>query len=260
MINHINLKKAIFLLFWLILAVFSLQSAQAGTLSWVSQDRWVTVKRVIDGDTFVTRKGEKVRLLGMNTPETRHRSSPAQPFGKQAKIALTTLIANQQVRLTFDREKQDKYQRTLAHVYLRGGLWVNAEMLRLGLAHVYTFTPNIAAAKKLLHVEQQAIAENKGMWGHKRWKTLTPKQLKTSMLGQFRLLRGKVEKVDKKGWKFYIGKLAVSIPRKYRKGFKARDKVRRGDMVLVRGRLRMSKKGQWFLSVHTPSDISHKIK
>ncbi len=233
------------------------QYAYAGTLSWVSQDKWVTVKRVIDGDTFVTRKGEKVRLLGMNTPETQHRSSPAQPFGKEAKALLTRLIAGQQVRLSFDLEKQDKYQRSLAHVYLRDGLWVNAEILRLGLAHVYTFVPNISAAKKLLIVEQKARQTNKGMWTHKRWKVLTTKQLKTKMLGQFRLVEGRVRKVDKKGWKFFIGQLAVSIPRKYRDGFRRSQKVKVGDTILVRGRLRMSNKGQWFLSIHTPSDVRH---
>jgi len=251
-------KQWLGLLLCLIGCFFVGQSAVAGTLSWVSQDRWVTVKRIVDGDTFVTRKGEKIRLLGINTPETRHRSSPAEPFGKEAKQALQNLIAGKQVRLSFDREKQDRYQRTLAHVYLRDGLWVNAELLRLGLAHVYTFTPNISAAKKLLLAEDEARASKQGMWTHKRWKVLTVKQLKTPILGQFRLVQGKVSKLDKKGWKFWLGKLAVSVPRKYRKGFKGKVKVVVGDDVVVRGRLRMSRKGKWFLSVHTPSDVAHK--
>ncbi|MDX8382821.1 MAG: thermonuclease family protein [Ghiorsea sp.] len=236
---------------------FTTSTAQAGSLSWVSQERWVTVKKVIDGDTFTTRKGERIRLLNINTPETRHKSSPAEPLGDEAKLALIRMLAGKQVRLTFDREKQDRYQRTLAHVYLKDGTWVNAEMLRLGLAHVYTFVPNIQAATKLIQIERQAIAAQKGMWKHKRWEVLTVKRLKTSMLGQFRLVRGAVNKVGKKGWRFQLGKLAVSIPRKYRDGFQSKDKVQKGDTVLVRGRLRMSNQGQWFLSVHTPSDVRH---
>ncbi|MDX8384396.1 MAG: thermonuclease family protein [Ghiorsea sp.] len=238
-------------------AFFTTATAQAGSLSWVSQDRWVMVKKVIDGDTFTTRKGERIRLLNINTPETRHKSSPAEPFGKAAKIALTKIIAGQQVRLTFDREKLDRYQRTLAHVYLKDGTWVNAEMIRLGMAHVYTFTPNIQAAATLIKMEQQAITEQKGIWKHPRWQVLSDQRLKPNMLGQFRLVRGMVTNVSKKGWRFALGKLSVSIPRKYRDGFNRRTNVQKNDAVLVRGRLRMSNKGQWFLSVHTPSDINH---
>jgi len=233
------------------------QSATAGTLSWVSQDRWVTVKYVIDGDTFVTRKGEKIRLLGINTPETRHETKPAQPFGKQAKAALHKLIMGQQVRLRFDQEKKDKYQRTLAHIYLRSGLWVNAELVRLGLAHVYTFTPNTSAATKLIQLEQQAIHQQLGMWQHQRWQVLNPAQLQPSLLGQFRLLQGKVSKLSKHGWRFSLGKVIISVPRKYRNDFNIRTLPRLDSQVVVRGRLRMSKKGQWFLSVHSTSDIHH---
>jgi len=150
-------------LFMLCACCFVTQSVWAGSLSWVSQDRWVTVNRIIDGDTFNTRKGEKIRLLGINTPEIQHDSSPAQPLGKEASSALKTLIAGQQVRLSFDKEKKDKYGRTLAHVYLRNGLWVNAELVRQGFAHVYTFVPNIREAQKLVKIEQEAIAEKRNM-------------------------------------------------------------------------------------------------
>jgi endonuclease YncB( thermonuclease family)/ribosomal protein S17 len=227
----------------------------AGTLSWISQDRWVTVDHVLDGDTFTTKQGEKIRLLGINTPEIRHDTSPAQPFGNAAKKALQRLIAGKQVRLTFDQEKKDRYGRTLAHVYLKDGLWVNAELVRLGLAHVYTFVPNISAAKKLIHIEQKAIEAKRGMWVDKRWKVLTSKELSQKILGQFRLIHGILIKVDKSSWHLKLGKLIISVPKKYRHGFKQGLKFKQGDAVLVRGRLRMSKKNQWFLSVHTPSDI-----
>ena len=108
-------------------------SGSAGTLSWVSTERWVSVDYVLDGDTFKTKQGEKIRLLGINTPEIRHDTSPAQPFGNAAKRALQDLIAGKQVRLTFDKEKKDKYGRTLAHAYLRDGLWVNAALVEQGV-------------------------------------------------------------------------------------------------------------------------------
>ena len=235
---------------WLLLTTSS-----AGTLSWVSTERWVSVDYVLDGDTFKTKQGEKIRLLGINTPEIRHDTSPAQPFGNTAKRALQDMIAGKQVRLTFDKEKKDKYGRTLAHVYLKGGLWVNAELVRLGLAHVYTFVPNISAAKKLIKIEQEAIQHKRGMWVDKRWKVLDAKGLSQKMLGQFRLIHGILIKEDNSSWRLKLGKLIITVPRKYRRGFGQGLKLKQGDEVLVRGRLRMSKKKQWFLSVHTPSDI-----
>ena len=232
------------------------QPSFAGSLSWITHDRWVTVERVIDGDTFKTTKGEKVRLLGINAPEVQHDSSPAQPFGKQAKNALTALIADKQVRLSFDKEKKDKYGRTLAHVYLRDGRWVNAALVKQGLAHVYTFAPNITAAKKLLQIEQDAIAAKRKMWSHKRWRVLSPKQLRSSLLGQFRLIHGVVTKVDKNGWWFALGKLTVTVSKRVRHDFK-RKVLKLGQHILVRGKLRMSRKGKWFLSVYTQSDTYH---
>ena len=230
-------------------------SSSAGTLSWVTTERWVNVDKVLDGDTFKTKQGEKIRLLGINTPEIRHDTSPAQPFGNTAKRALQDLIAGKQVRLTFDKEKKDKYGRTLAHVYLKDGLWVNAELVRLGLAHVYTFVPNISAAKALIKIEQEAIEDKRGMWVDKRWRVLSPKGLIQKILGQYRLIHGILIKVDKSSWRLKLGKLIVTVPRKYRRGFKHKFSFKQGDEILVRGRLRMSKKKQWFLSVHTPSDI-----
>ncbi len=241
----------LFILCWL-----STGASFAGSISLVSQDRWVSVKHVIDGDTFATRRGEKVRLLGINTPEVRHESSPAQPFGDQAKTALQQLISGQQLRLRFDKEKQDRYGRTLAHVYLRDGTWINEKMVSLGLAHVYTFVPNISAAKHLTEIETQAIEQKLGMWSHQRWQVLEAGQLKAGMLGEFRLVRGIVTHVAKKGWQFSVGKLTVSIPKKYRQGFKGWRRPSVQDEVLVRGRLRMSRKDKWFLSIHTPADIS----
>ncbi len=237
--------------------ILSVQPIVAGTLSWVSTERWVTVKSVADGDTFTTTKGEKVRLLGINTPETRKDTKPAQPFGKKAKQALKKLIDGKQVRLTFDKEKKDRYGRTLAHIYTRNGLWINGEMVRQGLAHVYTFAPNTKFANRLTSIEQQAIRNNRGMWSHKRWRVLQVSDLATNLLGQFRLLQGEISQVDKSGWRLNLGKLVVTIPKKYRSLFGRKLRLKVGDTVLVRGKLRLSKRNQWFLSVHSSSDVYH---
>lgn len=234
---------------------FSVGSVAAGTLSLISQDRWVTVKHVIDGDTFVTREGEKIRLLGINTPEIQHESSPEQPYGNEAKQALEHLLQRNQVRLHFDKDKKDDYGRTLAHIYLKDGRWVNGEMVSLGLAHVYTFAPNFEKANDLLLLEQKAREGGVGFWSHARWKVLSETQLKQKMLGTFRLVAGKVTALDKKKWHVSIGNLTVTIPKASRKLFSGWKFPRVGEEILVRGKLRISKKNKWFLSIYTPSDI-----
>lgn len=241
----------------LVALLWVVANADAGSLSWVTQDRWVTVQRVIDGDTFVTRKGERVRLLGINAPEIQHDASPAEPYGDAAHQALRGLISGQQVRLSFDQEKKDKYGRTLAHVYLRDGRWVNAEMLSLGSAFVYTFSPNVKQANALMAFEQAAEQQRIGLWQDKRWQVLSPDDLSPAMLGQFRLIRGSVSRKGTKRWVFFMGKLAVSIPKQFAHNFAGMHRVEKEDRVLLRGKLRMTKQGQWFVSVHTKSDIYH---
>jgi len=123
------------------------------------------------------------------------------------------------------------------------------------MAHVYTFAPNVKAAKSLIKIEQKAMKRRLGMWVSPRWKILSAKALRQKYLGQFRLIHGILIKSNNSSWRLQMGELAVTVPRKYRKWFGRGLKFKAGDSVLVRGRLRMSKKGQWFLSLHTASDI-----
>jgi endonuclease YncB( thermonuclease family) len=230
----------------------------AGTLSWLGDERWVTVAKVYDGDTFQTRHGEKVRLLNLNTPEIQHRDNLAQPGGNKASKALNALILGQQVKLTFDKEKKDKYGRTLAHIWMRDGLWVNQYMIQKGYAHVYTFEPNTRWVQKLLKAEHQAREKKLGIWGLNRFKVLDAQHLSTSVIGQFRVVEGKVSRInDKKGWSFRMGKLNISIPRRVRGIFHQPPHLHIGESVSVRGKVRVSRKGQLFLALYSPYDLEH---
>ncbi|MDQ6986977.1 MAG: thermonuclease family protein [Mariprofundaceae bacterium] len=226
----------------------------AGTLSFVSQGRWVQVDKIYDGDTFRTLNGEKIRLLGINTPEIAHTSSPGQTMGKKASRALRKLIAGKVVRLAFDEQRRDTYQRTLAQIYLRDGTWVNGKMVELGMAHVYTFTPNLRWAGDLTTLEQQARREKRGIWKTKRFSMLDATQIKTAHLGQFRVVRGQVGGIKKKGYSFRLGALNISIPRKYRRFFKHPPVLRSGDSVIVHGVVRAASSGL-YLPLHSPFDL-----
>src|SRR5690606_17407397 len=91
------------------------------------------VKRVVDGDTLLLATGERVRLLGVDTPETKKPDTPVQPWGPEASQFTTDLVQGKTVTLVFDRERYDKYQRLLAFVYIDGRC-LNEELIRHGLS------------------------------------------------------------------------------------------------------------------------------
>jgi micrococcal nuclease len=85
------------------------------------------VERVIDGDTFVLEGGVRVRLLGVNTPETKHPRRPVEPLGPEASEFTKSHIENRLITLRFDRERRDRYHRVLAYVYV-GERFLNEEI------------------------------------------------------------------------------------------------------------------------------------
>jgi micrococcal nuclease len=124
-------------------------------------DSSVTVTEVIDGDTIgVTYNGlpESVRLLGIDTSET------GEAFSAEATAALTNLVRGKMVRLEFDIVRRDQYDRLLAFVWV-GSTTANAEMLRLGLATLYTVPPNVMYVEVLQAAQDEARAARRGMWG-----------------------------------------------------------------------------------------------
>lgn len=124
------------------------------------------VERVIDGDTIVVAGGTRVRLIGVDTPETKDPRKPVQCFGPEASAYLSSVLEpGVAVRLVGDVEQRDVYGRTLAYVYrLPDGLFVNAELVRRGYAQVLTIPPNVAHADELLTLARQARDTQRGLW------------------------------------------------------------------------------------------------
>ncbi len=127
----------------------------------------VSVTRVIDGDTLEVSGGETVRLIGIDTPETKHPSRPVECFGAQATEHATALMGpGTNVRLVYDVERTDRYGRTLAYIYRASdGLFVNLEMARDGFAVTATYPPNVAHVEEFLAAEREARSNNRGLWG-----------------------------------------------------------------------------------------------
>ncbi len=127
----------------------------------------VSVTRIVDGDTMAVSSGETVRLIGIDTPETKHPSQPVECFGAQATQHATELMGpGTSVRLVYDVERTDRYGRTLAYVYRDSDdLFINLQMVRDGFAAMATYPPNVAHVEALRAAEQEARSANRGLWG-----------------------------------------------------------------------------------------------
>lgn len=131
--------------------------------------RYYAVTKVVDGDTFWvndgTEKGKKVRLIGVDAPESRNTGKKKIGyFGKQSKVYLGKLLTGKKVRLEFDVDTADRYGRALAYAYLEDGTFVNAWLIRQGYAQVMTVPPNVKFADLFVELQKEARKNHKGLW------------------------------------------------------------------------------------------------
>ncbi len=105
----------------------------------LGQQIWRTCVKVIDGDTIVLDGNEIVRLIGIDTPETKDPRKPVQYYGREAYEFTKKLVEGKKVRLAYDLNKKDKYGRTLAYVYLEDGRFLNAEVVKQGYGFAYRY-------------------------------------------------------------------------------------------------------------------------
>ena len=151
----------------------SRQEAHVGISEQSGESRYDTpekrlVIRVIDGDTIVVSPNEKVRLIGVDTPETAHPKKAAQCFAKDAKAFTLKMVERQSIRLVLDesnaaRDHKDRYGRTLAYVYFDDGTMLNAELIRKGYAHAYTRFP-FRYSVEFRQLERSARSQAVGLW------------------------------------------------------------------------------------------------
>ena len=121
------------------------------------------VKRVIDGDTFVLEDDTRVRFIGIDTPETKHPRKPKQPYGQAASDFTRKMVEGKYVKLTFDKDRYDRYKRLLAYVYI-DGVFLNAELVKRGLARATEYKPNVKFSNLFEKLENKAKADKVGMW------------------------------------------------------------------------------------------------
>jgi micrococcal nuclease len=123
------------------------------------------VTRIVDGDTlYLAVYGERVRLIGIDTPEI---SGNEECYGSEATDFLDSLVPpGTEVEVVFDVEQFDQYGRYLAYLYRSvDGLFVNEKMIADGYARRVTFPPNVAHVDEFRDAEADARADNLGLWG-----------------------------------------------------------------------------------------------
>jgi micrococcal nuclease len=138
-----------------------------------------TVTRVVDGDTIVVRvtgrndgpgAGEaeigrihRVRLIGIDTPESVDPRRPVECFGHEASDAAGALLEGRSVRLVKDVEEADGFDRLLRYVYV-GEEMANARLVVNGYASAYTYPPNVRHSEMLVALQRDARAHDRGLW------------------------------------------------------------------------------------------------
>ena len=126
------------------------------------------VVRVIDGDTIVVSPNEKVRLIGVDTPETVHPNQAVACFGKEANQFTRHAVEGKTISLVMDvvnakRRHKDRYGRTLAYAYLPDGKMLNAELIRQGYAYAY-IRFSFGYLLEFKELERQARTQSVGLW------------------------------------------------------------------------------------------------
>ncbi|MGH2905466.1 MAG: thermonuclease family protein [Solirubrobacterales bacterium] len=129
--------------------------------------RTARVLRVVDGDTILVKdtggRTERVRYIGVDTPESVKPNAPVDCFGHEASDFNRRLVQGRTVKLIPDREATDKYGRSLAFVYV-GDTLVQAQLLENGYARTLEIEPNTSKAEYFAKLERVAISTNKGLW------------------------------------------------------------------------------------------------
>lgn len=121
------------------------------------------VIKVIDGDTVELESGEKVRYIGIDTPELHHPQKGVECYGKEASDANTSLVLGKTVRLQKDVSETDRYGRLLRYVWLEDTL-VNETLVAEGYARAVSYPPDTLYQQKFIAAQSDAMKRKSGAW------------------------------------------------------------------------------------------------
>jgi micrococcal nuclease len=178
----------------------------------------VRVIHVYDGDTVKLEDGRRLRIIGINTPETGHHDQATQPYASEAKALLQMLLDthNRTLHLQAGKQQRDHYGRLLAHAFLEGGDNIAVRLLLQGLATTLVVPPNTWGQSCYQQQEDMARVDARGLWGLDTYRAQEGRSLPLDSRG-FRIIRGTVEEVRQSRHQVWLdlqGPLAIHISRK----------------------------------------------
>lgn len=184
----LKLSSASILIF--LLFVLSCQNTQSSADLYVSE--------VIDGDTVRLSNGQTLRYIGIDTPEVRIKKGgrfeyQPQPFALEARELNKTLVEGKRVRIEFDVQRYDRYQRLLGYCFVDDE-FINAKLLSEGLAVLYTYPPNIKYTELFVAAQKEARENKRGLWAS--YEIIDHTQA-GNYINQIRTVRGRVVQVYK---------------------------------------------------------------
>jgi micrococcal nuclease len=124
----------------------------------------VVVTRVVDGDTIEIEGGQRVRYIGVDTPESKHPQKPVECFAKEATQRNKELVEGQQVRLEKDVNNTDRYGRLLRYLYV-DDIMINEQLVAEGFAQASAYPPDVKYQETFDRAQQIAQQEGRGLWG-----------------------------------------------------------------------------------------------
>jgi endonuclease YncB( thermonuclease family) len=168
------------------------------------------VSQIVDGDTLLLDNGLVVRLVGIQAPHLAlgRDGLVDWPKADEAKATLADIALNKPVLLRYGGEKQDRYGRALAQIFVVGDspVWVQQQMLQRGMARVYSFPDNRSCLPELFAAEAAARRETLGIWGDPYYtvrRAGRPAEM-AALGGHYELVEGRVLKAEKTGGRVYL--------------------------------------------------------
>jgi endonuclease YncB( thermonuclease family) len=126
---------------------------------------WIKVTEAVDGDTVVLINGDRVRYIGIDTPEKNDPRKPVQCFAEEASKRNKELVEGKMIKFYKDVNEYDKYGRWLGFVYLEDGTFVNEKLVSEGYAFAYDYVPDISKSGEMRAAEAYARENKLGLWG-----------------------------------------------------------------------------------------------
>ena len=231
--------------------------AYSVTCPYTPWDKTAIVQQINDGDTITLSGGQRVRFIGINTPEINYRHlHKSAPYALQAKALIEKYVRiGDPVHLVFDNTKRDKYGRLLAYVYSKTGRNLSILQLQSGFAKQWVIGDNDRFWQCQQQAEKQARLANKGIWAE--FEPLLAAKLTKKDKG-YQYIRGEISavKLNQKGLRLTLGnRLTIWISVHHLSRFSAQKMTfNQGDKLLVTGKVFLSR-DQLKMNIYHPVQV-----